>query len=360
MSSSIATTAAWLRLADLARGEHNGNPALRERFASEPNRFTDFSLQSSGMLLDYSKQRVSREVMAALYNLWHSVDMPDWIARMRAGEAINNSEGRAVLHIALREPQPRPEVRAVLDRMRRFCDDVHGSHWRGATGEPISDVVNIGIGGSDLGPKMAVHALAAHRHPHINVHFVSNLDAAHLATTLSRLSPRTTLFVVASKTFTTHETMTNARSAREWLVSALGEAAVARHFVAVSTNLEAVAEFGIDPANAFEFWDWVGGRFSIWSAIGLSLALAIGYERFMEVLAGAHAMDGHFFDTPIEHNLPGIMALLGIWNHLFYYCRFSEHHFDHRRTRTAHRQTPPAALAARWHDQQPRARPTLL
>ncbi len=314
--NSIVTTPAWLRLADLARGEHNNgdSPSLRDRFASEPTRFADFSLQCDGLLLDYSKQRVSREVMAALHNLWHSVEMPAWIARMRAGEAINNSEERAVLHVALREPTPRAEVRAVLDKMRRFCDEVHGSHWRGATGEPISDIVNIGIGGSDLGPKMATHALAAHRHPHLQVHFVSNLDAAHLATTLARLNPRTTLFVVASKTFTTHETMTNARSARDWLVAALGEKAVPHHFVAVSTNLAAVTQFGIDPANAFEFWDWVGGRFSLWSAIGLPLALAIGHDKFMQLLAGGHAMDRHFFDTPVEQNLPATLALLGIWN----------------------------------------------
>ena len=219
-----------------------------------------------------------------------------------------------MLHVALRDPQPRAEVRAVLEKMRRFCDEIHGSHWRGATGEPIRDVVNLGIGGSDLGPKMAAQALAAHRHPHLQVHFVSNLDAAHLATTLARLNPATTLFVVASKTFTTHETMTNARSAREWIVAALGEAAVARHFVAVSTNVRAIAQFGIDPANAFEFWDWVGGRFSLWSAIGLPVALAIGHANFMQLLAGGHAMDRHFFETPVERNLPATMALLGIWN----------------------------------------------
>ena len=312
--NSIVTTAAWMRLADLARGEKNDNPALRELFATDPRRFANFSLQHEGMLLDFSKQRVSSEVMTALHNLWDDADVPGWIARMRAGEAINNSEERAVLHVALREPQPRAEVCAVLEKMRRFCDEIHGSHWRGATGEPISDVVNIGIGGSDLGPKMAEQALAAHRHPHLQVHFVSNLDAAHLANTLTRLNPRTTLFIIASKTFTTLETMTNARSARDWIVAALGEAAVARHFVAVSTNLAAVAQFGIDPVNTFEFWDWVGGRFSLWSAIGLPLALAIGHANFMRLLAGGHAMDRHFFETPVAQNLPATLALLGIWN----------------------------------------------
>ncbi|SMB23894.1 glucosephosphate isomerase [Sterolibacterium denitrificans] len=312
--SSIVTTPEWLQLADLARREFDEGPTLRERFAAEPARFADFSLECDGLLLDYSKQHVSREVMAALCALWRSVDIPGWIARMRVGEAINGSEGRAVLHLALREPQPRAEVARVLEHMRDFCAEIHGAHWRGATGEPIRDIVNIGIGGSDLGPKMATQALAAHRQAHLRLHFVSNLDAAHLATTMAQLNPGTTLFIIASKTFTTQETMSNARSARQWLVAALGEAAVARHFVAVSTNLAAVAEFGIDPRNSFEFWDWVGGRFSLWSAIGLPLALSIGHENFMRLLAGAHAMDRHFCTAPAERNLPAIMALLGIWN----------------------------------------------
>ncbi|MDD5177250.1 MAG: glucose-6-phosphate isomerase [Sterolibacterium sp.] len=306
----LIETPAWRALAALA----GHSLRLRELFATDPQRFSRFSLAHDGVLLDYSKQRVTSEVMAALHVLWESADVPDWIARMRAGETINQSEGRAVLHFALREPNPRAEVRAVLDKMQRFCDDVHSGRWRGSAGSTISDVVNIGIGGSDLGPKMATQALAAYHQPDLRVHYVSNLDAAHLATTLAQLDPRSTLFVIASKTFTTQETMTNARSARDWIVAALGEAAVARHFVAVSTNLAAVAKFGIDPANAFEFWDWVGGRFSLWSAIGLPLALAIGFANFEGFLAGGAAMDRHFFNTPPEQNLPATLALLGIWN----------------------------------------------
>jgi len=310
----ILDTPAWQTLTTQVRQ----SPPLRELFGADPQRFERFSLRHDGVLLDFSKQRVTGEVMTALHALWTSADVPAWIARMRAGEAINASEGRAVLHIALREPAPRNEVRAVLEKMRGFCDEIHTGRWRGhgekGAGEAISDVVNIGIGGSDLGPKMATQALAAHHLPQLRVHYVSNLDAAHLTTTLSRLDPRRTLFIIASKTFTTQETMTNARSARDWLVSALGEDAVARHFVAVSTNLPAVAKFGIDPANAFEFWDWVGGRFSLWSAIGLPLALAVGYANFERLLAGAHAMDRHFFSAPVAQNLPATLALLGLWN----------------------------------------------
>ncbi len=310
--SGIETTLAWRTLAALA--ERSRNRHLRDLFAADPQRHAGFSLEHDGLLLDFSKQRVTAEVMAALHALWETADVPGWMERMRAGAAINASEGRAVLHIALREAEPRAEVRAVLEKMRRFCEAVHGSHWRGGTGEPIGDVVNIGIGGSDLGPKMATQALAACRQPHLRVHYVSNLDAAHLATTLATLSPRTTLFVVASKTFTTQETMSNARSARHWIVAALGEAAVSRHFVAVSSNPAEVAKFGIAPDNVFEFWDWVGGRFSLWSAIGLPLALAVGFANFETFLAGGHAMDRHFFTAPPERNLPALLALLGIWN----------------------------------------------
>ncbi|MFA6441754.1 MAG: glucose-6-phosphate isomerase [Sterolibacterium sp.] len=313
--SDMTKTPAWQALAALA--EKSCTQHLRQLFAADSGRFGNFSLEHDGLLLDFSKQRVSADIMAALYRLWEAAHVPTWMDNMRAGKAINNSEGRAVLHIALRDPHPRPEVHAVLEKMRRFCSDVHGGQWRGSGGEQISDVVNIGIGGSDLGPKMATQALAAHHQPRLCAHFVSNLDAAHLATTLARLDPRRTLFIIASKTFTTQETMTNARSARDWIVAALGEAAVARHFVAVSTNLPEVAKFGIDPGNAFEFWDWVGGRFSLWSAIGLPLALAIGYANFERMLAGGHAMDEHFFRAPPAQNLPAILALLGIWNTSF-------------------------------------------
>ena len=297
---------------------------LRDLFAADPRRFEHFSLEHDGLLIDFSKQRLTTEAWNSLHALWWAADLPAWQTRLRSGEAVNHTEGRAVLHHALRHQGTRPilhagldvmpAVRAVLDQMRRFCAAVHSGDWRGATGEHILDVVNIGIGGSDLGPKMATQALAAHHVPHLRVHFVSNLDGAHLATVLQHLSPRTTLFVIASKTFTTQETMQNAASARRWLVDALGEPAVRRHFVAVSTNLTEVAKFGIDPDNAFAFWDWVGGRFSVWSAIGLPLALAIGFDHFERFLAGGAAMDAHFFEAPVERNLPMALALLDVWN----------------------------------------------
>jgi glucose-6-phosphate isomerase len=322
MSASSVASKTWQTLA--AHAERARDVHLRDLFASDPQRFSRFSLEHNGLLLDYSKQRLTGEALGALQGLWWVADMPGWIARLRAGEAINHTEGRAVLHHALRHQGTRPilqngldvmpQVHAVLEQMRRFCNALHSGEWRGATGEQVLDVVNIGIGGSDLGPKMATQALAAHHIPHLKVHYVSNLDGAHLATTLAGLSPRTTLFVIASKTFTTQETMQNAASARRWLVDALGEAAVRRHFVAVSTNLSGVAKFGIDPDHAFAFWDWVGGRFSVWSAIGLPLALAIGFENFQRFLAGAAAMDAHFFEAPAERNLPFVLALLDVWN----------------------------------------------
>jgi glucose-6-phosphate isomerase len=318
-----ATAAAWKALASEAeaiRGVH-----LRDMFAADAQRFSSLSVRWNDWLLDYSKQRVAAACMERLHQLWHAAGVPGWIARMRAGEAINHTEKRAALHIALRHPAGKgpimhagrdvmPDVLRELDRMRDFAALIHGRHWRGATGEPITDIVNIGIGGSDLGPRMATQALAAFRHPELTVHYVANLDGADLATVLAGLQPRTTLFVIASKTFTTQETMQNAASARHWLVQALGEAAVARHFVAVSTNLAEVARFGIDPANAFAFWDWVGGRYSLWSTIGLPLVLAVGFDNFRQLLAGAHAMDEHFFSAPVAENLPGLLALLEIWN----------------------------------------------
>ncbi|MBI3525745.1 MAG: glucose-6-phosphate isomerase [Betaproteobacteria bacterium] len=310
--NGIETTAAWRTLTALAGRSRDLH--LRDLFAADARRAAGFSLAHDGLLLDYSKQRVTTEIMTALNALWEIADVPGWMEKMRAGEAINTSEGRAVRHMALRDPEPPAEVRAVLGKMRRFCEAVHGGDWRGGSGEAISDVVNIGIGGSDLGPKMATQALAACHQLQLRVHYVSNLDAAHLATTLAPLNPRSTLFVVASKTFTTQETMSNARSARHWIVAALGEAAVSRHFVAVSTNFKEVAKFGIDPDNIFEFWDWVGGRYSLWSAIGLPLALAVGFANFEAFLAGGHAMDRHFFTAPPQSNLPALLALLGIWN----------------------------------------------
>ena len=317
----ILNTPAWKHAERHAHGLRDVH--LRDLFEHDPTRFARLSVRWNDWLLDLSKQRITPDTLPLLAGLWEAADVPGWIAKMRAGEPINHTEGRAVLHIALRQADGpievdgrdvMPDVRAVLDKMRGFCDAIHSGKWRGATGEPITDIVNIGIGGSDLGPRMATQALAAHRVPHLRVHYVANVDGADLATTLAGLSPRTTLFVIASKTFTTQETMQNACSARHWLTAALGEAAVARHFVAVSTALDKVAAFGIDPANAFAFWDWVGGRFSLWSAIGLPLALAIGFDKFEQLLAGARAMDEHFFSAPPLENLPSLLALIELWN----------------------------------------------
>ncbi len=314
-----------------ALGEHRdeiGERHLRELFAADPERFERLTLRHEGLLLDFSKNRIEARTLELLRNLARACDLETWIERMFAGEPINTTEGRAVLHTALRHRgdtpvmvdgvDVMPAVREVLDKMRAFVAAVHSGEWRGHGGQPITDVVNIGIGGSDLGPVMVSEALKAYRHREIRVHFVSNVDGAHIDETLAGLDPATTLFIVASKTFTTQETMTNAHSARHWLLAALGdESAVARHFVALSTNQGAVESFGIDPANMFEFWDWVGGRYSLWSAIGLSIALALGMDEFERLLEGAAAMDAHFRETPFESNLPVTLALLGIWYHNF-------------------------------------------
>jgi glucose-6-phosphate isomerase len=312
----ILNSPAWKHVERNAHGLRDQH--LRDLFAADPQRFQRLSVRWNDWLLDLSKQRIAPQTLPLLAGLWDTADVPGWIAKMRAGEAINHTEHRAVLHVALREATPRPEVAAVLAKLRDFCAAVHSGQWRGATGETITDVVNIGIGGSDLGPRMATQALAAQCLPQLKVHYVANVDGADLATTLAGLSPQRTLFVIASKTFTTQETMQNAVSARNWLVAALGEAAVSRHFVAVSTALDKVAAFGIDPANAFAFWDWVGGRFSLWSAIGLPLALAIGFDKFGQLLAGARAMDEHFFTAPPQENLPALLALVEVWNADFF------------------------------------------
>ena len=311
----------------LALREHGRQMAqrhLRDFFAADSGRFRQFSLRAGNLLVDYSKQRVDTQTMGLLHALWHAADVPAWIGRMRGGAAINHTERRAVLHHALRHSGTEailcngrdvmPEVRRVLAKMERFCGAVLDGSWQGIRGDRIRNVVNIGIGGSDLGPKMAYRALAAFHTAELRVHFVSNVDGAHLATTLAGLDPATTLFVVARKTFTTQETMQNARSARQWLIEALGGEAVPAHFVAVSTNRREVERFGIGADNMFEFWDWVGGRFSLWSAVGLSLALGIGFDHFRALLAGAEEMDRHFFDTPVEGNLPATLALLEVWN----------------------------------------------
>ena len=301
---------------------------MRDWFARDPGRFHKFSLRFGELLLDYSKNRITEETMGLLMDLAREQQLPRWIERMFSGDTINNTEGRAVLHVALRNRANRPikvdgadvmpEVNAVLERMRSFSDAVRGGQWRGYSSRPITDVVNIGIGGSDLGPQMVCTALRPYG-GRLRAHFVSNVDGSQVSDTLESLDPETTLFIVASKTFTTQETLVNARTARAWLLEQAGDpAAVARHFVAVSTNAEAVRAFGIDTANMFGFWDWVGGRYSLWSAIGLSIALYIGMDGFEALLAGAHAMDEHFRTTPLEQNLPVVLALLGIWYRNFF------------------------------------------
>ncbi len=296
---------------------------LRHLFAEDPQRFEQMTLRAAGLMLDYSKNRVTRNTLELLFELAEAADLDGWIRRMFSGDRINNTEGRAVLHVALRNRSGRPvwvdgedvmpKVERVLEHMADFSRRVRSGEWVGYTGRAISDVVNIGIGGSNLGPKMVCRALG-HFHDGPRVHFVSNVDPTHVGETLARLDPETTLFVVASKTFTTQETLANARAARAWCLDGLGdEAAVARHFVAVSTHAERVAEFGIDTANMFEFWDWVGGRYSLWSAIGLPICLALGMERFVALLEGAHAMDEHFVTAAPSENMPVILGLLGIW-----------------------------------------------
>ena len=302
---------------------------MRDLFTSEPARFEEFSLRLDDILFDHSKNRITRKTMDLLIELARQAGLAKMIEAMFSGEKINNTEGRAVLHVALRNrsntpilvdgEDVMPEVNRVLEKMRVFSDSVRSGEWKGYTGKAITDVVNIGIGGSDLGPQMVTAALAHYAHPSIHSHFVSNIDGTHLAETLKRVSPETTLFIIASKTFTTQETMTNAKSAKEWfLADAKDTGAVAKHFVAVSTNTAEVSNFGIDPNNMFEFWDWVGGRYSLWSAIGLPIVLSVGMARFEELLRGAHKVDEHFRTAPFEENIPVIMGLLGIWYNNFF------------------------------------------
>ncbi len=297
--------------------------SMREQFVLDSGRVESFSVESGELLLDYSKNRVTTETMEKLVALAESVDMKGWIDRMYSGEAINNTEGRAVLHIALRNrsntpiivdgEDVMPGVNRVLEQMKAFCDSVHTGKWLGFSDKKITDIVNIGIGGSDLGPAMICDALEPYGIDGMKVHFVSNVDGTDLSTTLEKLNPETTLFVVASKTFTTQETLTNAQSARTWFLKQGSQEDVAKHFVAVSTNATAVANFGIDTNNMFEIWDWVGGRYSLWSAIGLPIALYIGMENFERLLDGAHEMDNHFKEQPLSKNMPVIMGMLGIW-----------------------------------------------
>ena len=302
---------------------------MQDLFNQNPKRFEKLSLQFNDILFDYSKNRITDSTLPLLFELARQSGLDKKIAAMFAGERINRTENRAVLHVALRNRSDRPyytngknislKINRVLEKMRRFCDTVYAGQWLGYTGKPVTDIVNIGIGGSALGPKMVVTALIPYASKDLNVHFVSNVDQADLVETLKPLSPETTLFLVDSKTFTTQETMTNAHSARRWLLeSARDTSAIAKHFVAISTNAENVAKFGIDPENMFEFWKWVGGRYSLWSAIGLSIALSIGMDNFEELLLGAYEVDEHFRQSPFEKNIPVIMALLGIWYNNFF------------------------------------------
>jgi glucose-6-phosphate isomerase len=302
---------------------------MRDLFASDLQRFMKFSLRWNDFLIDYSKNRISETTMSLLFDLSRETDLKGWIEKMFTGERINSTEQRSVLHAALRNrsntpilvdgKDVMPSVNRVLDHMREFTETVRTGTWIGYTGRPITDVVNIGIGGSDLGPVMVTEALKSYGHPRLAVHFVSNVDGTHVAETVKKLNPETTLFIIASKTFTTQETLVNALSAKKWFLEhANNPAAVAKHFVAVSTNAKAVSAFGIDTKNMFEFWDWVGGRYSLWSAIGLSIALYIGMDNFEELLTGAHEMDLHFRTAPPEKNVPVILGLLGIWYNNFF------------------------------------------
>ncbi len=320
-------TAAWQALQK--HFDEMKDVTIADLFAKDGDRFSKFSATfDDQMLVDYSKNRITEETLAKLQDLAKECDLAGAIKSMFSGEKINRTENRAVLHVALRNrsntpilvdgKDVMPEVNAVLEKMKTFSEAIISGEWKGYTGKAITDVVNIGIGGSDLGPYMVTEALRPYKN-HLNMHFVSNVDGTHIAEVLKKVNPETTLFPVASKTFTTQETMTNAHSARDWFLKAAGdEKHVAKHFAALSTNAKAVGEFGIDTANMFEFWDWVGGRYSLWSAIGLSIVLSIGFDNFVELLSGAHAMDKHFSTTPAEKNLPVLLALIGIWYNNFF------------------------------------------
>lgn len=321
------TTKAWNRLEEYHfefEGKH-----MKELFASDAKRFQKYSLKFEDILVDFSKNLVDDEICEALLELANECELKDAIESMFTGQKINATENRSVLHVALRNrsntpiiadgENVMPEVNAVLDQMKDFSEKVISGAWKGYTGKAITDIVNIGIGGSDLGPLMVTEALKPYKKENINLHFVSNVDGTHIAETLKLVNPETTLFIVASKTFTTQETMTNANSAKDWfLKTAKDEAFVKFHFAAVSTNSKAVSAFGIDTKNMFRFWDWVGGRYSLWSAIGLSIACGIGFENYIELLEGAHAMDNHFRNTKFDKNIPVILALIGIWYNNFY------------------------------------------
>ena len=315
-------TMSWRKLKD--HFDKVKNLHLRDLFAEDPKRFDHFSIRFNDLLVDYSKNRITAETMKLLLTLAEETSVRDAIDQMFTGHKINETENRAVLHVALRNRGTRPihvdgqdvmpQVNAVLKKMEGFSQEILSGHWKGFTGKRVSDIVNIGIGGSDLGPAMVTECLRPYAKEGLSAHFVSNVDGTHLAETLKPLDPETTLFMIASKTFTTQETMANAFSARGWFLShAKDPRHISKHFVAISTNMKKVEAFGIDRANMFIFWDWVGGRYSLWSAIGLSIACTIGYENFSEMLQGAYEMDCHFRETPFERNVPVILALLSIW-----------------------------------------------
>lgn len=317
-------TAAW---GSLVSHFEDNDFDLRELFEKNPNRFEEFSIKKDNFLFDYSKNLIDTQTKELLLNLAEECALKDAISAMFSGEKINETEGRAVLHTALRDfsdkeilvdgENIKPQIRKVLDQMKAFSEKVISGEHKGFSGKEITDVVNIGIGGSDLGPVMVCNALK-HFKTRLNVHFVSNVDGNHLAETVKNLNPETTLFIIASKTFTTQETMTNAESAKDWFLKSGEQEDVAKHFVALSTNIQSVKAFGIAEENIFEFWDWVGGRYSLWSAIGLSISLAVGYDNFENLLKGAHETDIHFQTTEFSENVPVLMALLGIWYRNFY------------------------------------------
>ena len=320
-------TEAWKKLH--THFESLQNTQMTELFAQDVQRFENFSIRFEDLLLDYSKNIITEETLTLLRELAQECNLKAAMEAMQAGDKINETENRAVLHIALRNRSAKammvdgedvmPDVKKVLEQMKSFSAQIISGEWQGYSGESITDVVNIGIGGSDLGPLMVTEALQSYKKPNINVHYVSNVDGTHIAETLKKIKPETTLFIIASKTFTTQETMTNANSAKDWFLQATGnEEYIKKHFVALSTNQAGVEAFGIDPANMFRFWDWVGGRYSLCSAIGLSVACTLGFEVFEELLEGAHAMDQHFFESEFDQNLPVILALIGIWYNNFF------------------------------------------
>ncbi len=326
--STLTSSPAWKAL--VAHKEATANTTMRELF-TDADRFKKMTREACGVFVDYSKHRATAETMQLLFALAKQANVEGWRTKMFAGDkSLNGTEDRAVLHVALRNrsntpivvdgKDVMPEVNAVLAKMRGFVDRLQSGAWKGHTGKTITDVVNIGIGGSDLGPVMVTEALRPYWKAGMNVHFVSNVDGTHIAEVCKRVDPERTIFIVASKTFTTQETITNAKSARTWLLGKLGadNSAVAKHFVALSTNAKEVAGFGIDTQNMFEFWDWVGGRYSFWSAIGLSIACVIGMDHFEEILAGGHEMDKHFVSAPLDQNIPVILGMLGIWYNNFF------------------------------------------